>query len=485
MYSSANQTLLLNSSLDDDELYCSALFDNLCWPKTRANQSITISCSSLASQGVDSSKFVTRHCLSNGKWSNVSYQSCVYPDVWDLMMTFYIPRNVQQRKSYTTILQAVRIIELVGLSVSFISVLLSLIIFFTLKSLCCSRTKIHINLLLAIFIQIIARIVNYGIQMKQSNSPSQTEPMQCGVDESVRGREISSIFQSMCPLIVIFLQFSITSMFMWMLCEGIHLNNVLTVSVFKNHVKTCYFYILGWIVPLCITLSWSIIMFFKERDRKCWTNYNYLKYYWIIDGPRYAVMIINFIFLLNIIRVLLVKIKEGSHKQMRDETNRSHTHGTLSHLIFCLHRKHRRGSMNTNFVKKAVRAAIFLLPLLGITHMLETFVSPDHQSIALFALYCSVTYFLVTFQGFFCSLLYCFLNTEVRDTVSRRLETTQFWTQWKRWLGLGSKDRYRDGTINNEDRTRLELLIPQPNLRPSIAFEMDDRRLKSDVDTTQ
>ncbi|CAF5101222.1 unnamed protein product, partial [Rotaria magnacalcarata] len=175
----------------------------------------------------------------------------------------------------------------------------------------------------------------------------------------------------------------------------------------------------------------------------CWTNYNYLKYYWIIDGPRYAVMIINFIFLLNIIRVLLVKIKEGSHKQIRDE-------------------KHRRGSMNTNFVKKAVKAAIFLLPLLGITHMLETFVSPDYQSIALFALYCSVTYFLVTFQGFFCSLLYCFLNTEVRDTVSRRLETTQFWVQWKRWLGLGSEDGYRDGTIHNEDRTRLELLIPQP-----------------------
>jgi hypothetical protein len=71
---------------------------------------------------------------------------------------------------------------------------------------------------------------------------------------------------------------------MWMLCEGIHLNNVLTVSVFKNHFKTVYFYILGWgktksrfllnlfyfkiVVPFCITLSWSIIMFVKERGRK-------------------------------------------------------------------------------------------------------------------------------------------------------------------------------------------------------------------------
>lgn len=82
--------------------------------------------------------------------------------------------------------------------------------------------------------------------MKQSNSSSQPEPIQCGIDGSIRPNGAASIFKNMCPLIVIFLQFSITSMFMWMLCEGIHLNNVLTVSVFKNHFKTYYFYILGW-----------------------------------------------------------------------------------------------------------------------------------------------------------------------------------------------------------------------------------------------
>jgi len=205
-------------------------------------------------------------------------------------------------------------------------------------------------------------------------------------------------------------------------------------------------------------------MFVKERGRKCWANYNYLKYYWIIDGPRYAVMIINFIFLLNIIRVLLVKIKEGSEKQVRDD-------------------KHRRGSMNTKFVRTAVKAATFLLPLLGITHMLETFVSPDHRSIPLFALYCSVTYFLVTFQGFFCSLLYCFLNTEVRETLKRRLQSTQIWSRCKRCLG--KKDQYRDGAVNNDDRTRLELLIPQTNSTSKTgAIEMDDRRLITNVDGT-
>ena len=124
------------------------------------------------------------------------------------------------------------------------------------------------------------------IQMKQSNGPPQLASIGCGMNGTMQSPPISSFFINMCPLIVIFLQFSITSMFMWMLCEGIHLNNVLTVSVFKNHFKTYYFYILGWsekrfsslilivyrlsfiVLPLCITLSWSILMFVKERGRK-------------------------------------------------------------------------------------------------------------------------------------------------------------------------------------------------------------------------
>lgn len=82
--------------------------------------------------------------------------------------------------------------------------------------------------------------------MRQSSSSPQAEQSICGVDGVIRSNQISSVLQNMCPLIVIFLQFSITSMFMWMLCEGIHLNNVLTVSVFTNHIKTIYFHILGW-----------------------------------------------------------------------------------------------------------------------------------------------------------------------------------------------------------------------------------------------
>ena len=53
MLSTASEYLLSNRSLRADEAHCPALFDNLCWPQTGANQSITVSCSPLAMQGVD------------------------------------------------------------------------------------------------------------------------------------------------------------------------------------------------------------------------------------------------------------------------------------------------------------------------------------------------------------------------------------------------------------------------------------------------
>jgi hypothetical protein len=70
--------------------------------------------------------------------------------------------------------------------------------------------------------------------------------IECDLNKTLFPYPKAPIFVNICPLFTVFLQFGITAMFMWMLCEGIHLNNILTVSVFKNRFKTYYFYILGW-----------------------------------------------------------------------------------------------------------------------------------------------------------------------------------------------------------------------------------------------
>jgi hypothetical protein len=61
--------------------------------------------------------------------------------------------------------------------------------------------------------------------------------------------------------------------------------------------------------------------------------------------------------------------------------------------------------------RKGLKAAILLLPLLGIAHIVNFF-DPPKQTIA-YTIFTLVSSFLLMYQGFFVSVLYCFLNNEV------------------------------------------------------------------------
>lgn len=115
---------------------------------------------------------------------------------------------------------------------------------------------------------------------------------------------------------------------------------------------------------------------------RCWWGYNFTSIYWILEGPRLAVLLLNFIFLLNIIRVLVVKLRQ-SH------------------------------SSDIEQVRKAVRAAIVLIPLLGITNILNMTEAPLHKTALEFGIWSYTTHFLTSFQGLFIAMIYCFLNNEV------------------------------------------------------------------------
>ncbi|CAF4511489.1 unnamed protein product, partial [Rotaria sp. Silwood2] len=130
----------------------------------------------------------------------------------------------------------------------------------------------------------------------------------------------------------------------------------------------------------------------------------------------------------------------------------------------------RRGSANAKTVRKAFKAAIFLLPLLGITYVLETFTSAGN----------SVNVFLMTLQGFFCSLLYCFLNAEVREILSRRFQTTQFWYRWKRYLA--KKDQFRNRAESDENRTHLDLYAHNSILPKKPPIKLEEHHLTCDID---
>ncbi|XP_010795234.1 corticotropin-releasing factor receptor 1-like, partial [Notothenia coriiceps] len=88
---------------------------------------------------------------------------------------------------------------------------------------------------------------------------------------------------------------------------------------------------------------------------------------------------INFIFLFNIVRILMTKLRAST------------TSETIQY-------------------RKAVKATLVLLPLLGLTYMLF-FVNPGEDEISQIV-FIYFNSFLESFQGFFVSVFYCFLNSE-------------------------------------------------------------------------
>ncbi len=65
------------------------------------------------------------------------------------------------------------------------------------------------------------------------------------------------------------------------------------------------------------------------------------------------------------------------------------------------------------FRRKAVKGAIVLLPLLGVTNVIRMLSAPVGR-VWEFALWSYSTHFLATFQGMFVALWYCLLNKEVK-----------------------------------------------------------------------
>uniref|UniRef100_A0A673M1B5 Calcitonin gene-related peptide type 1 receptor-like n=1 Tax=Sinocyclocheilus rhinocerous TaxID=307959 RepID=A0A673M1B5_9TELE len=115
-----------------------------------------------------------------------------------------------------------------------------------------------------------------------------------------------------CKLLASIMQYTSCSNYFWMLCEGIYLHTLIIVAVFVGEQQLGWYYVLGW------GLCWIM-------------NINLL---YIIHSPIQVALLVNLFFLLNIVRMLITKLRV--------------THRT-----------------ETNVYMKAVRATIILVPLLG------------------------------------------------------------------------------------------------------------------------
>nr|XP_060484800.1 corticotropin-releasing factor receptor 2 [Panthera onca] len=197
--------------------------------------------------------------------------------------------------------------------------------------------------------------------------------------------------QVWCRCITTIFNYFVVTNFFWMFVEGCYLHTAIVMTYSTERLRKWLFLFIGWCIPCPIIIAWAIGKLYYENEQ-CWFGKepgDLVDY--IYQGPIILVLLINFVFLFNIVRILMTKLRAST------------TSETIQY-------------------RKAVKATLVLLPLLGITYMLF-FINPgeDDLSQIVFVYFNS---FLQSFQGFFVSVFYCFFNGEVRSAVRKR---------WHRW----------------------------------------------------
>ncbi|XP_075891111.1 corticotropin-releasing factor receptor 1 [Nelusetta ayraudi] len=339
--------------------YCDTSIDGIgtCWPRSSAGQMVSRPCPEMF-YGVryNTTNNVYRKCLANGTWAQKgNYSMC---------------HAIIEEKKGKMHYQIAVIINFLGHCISMVALLIAFFLFLCLRSIRCLRNIIHWNLITAF---ILRNATWFIVQLTMSPEVHESNVIWC--------RLVTASFN----------YFHSTNFF-WMFGEGCYLHTAIVLTYSTDKLRKWMFICIGWCIPFPIIVAWAIGKLYYDNE-KCWFGKRagvYTDY--IYQGPMILVLVINFIFLFNIVRILMTKLRAST------------TSETIQY-------------------RKAVKATLVLLPLLGITYMLF-FVNPGEDEISQIV-FIYFNSFLESFQGFFVSVFYCFLNSEVRSAVRKRFHRWQ------------------------------------------------------------
>ncbi|KAK7010695.1 secretin receptor [Biomphalaria glabrata] len=369
--------LLLNATKPDDGgLYCPPVWDNImCWPNyTKAGQTVGQNCASYITGFLTTAK-AWRYCEEDGRWQRhpddrvnsswTNFTFCHESDVPQVLLNMYNIRKISSA----------------GYSVSLVCLVVATSIMVFLKRLHCQRNTIHINLFISFILRAVLSLLVDSV-LENGFLPKDVIVRNDGIkifDESGPHWE--------CKLLTTLHQYSLGVNYMWIFVEGLYLHTLVFFSVFSQSKKFFKIYIIiGWVFPLLNVIAWVLVRIYANNTF-CWNTHDF-GYYWILNAPIVISIIINFIFFLNIIRMLFTKIRN---------TN----------------------SGDPGRYKKLAKSTLVLIPLFGVYYIyfiIVTYHKDYHFSVI--HLYMEMT--LNSFQGTVIAFLFCFLNGEVRAEIMKK-----------------------------------------------------------------
>lgn len=339
----------------DGRLYCGSVWDGWgCWNYTEAGRRAFINCPSHI-QGFDPELKAYKDCTEDGTWWRnpfnktwSNYTACI---------------NQKELEKNTHLIY----VYISGYSVSMAALTLSLVIFTVFRrQLQCDRVTLHNHLFGSYVLNDIAWISYYVLAALNADVLEQNP--------------------GWCQGLHVLTQYLVTCNYVWMFCEGIYLHTIIAIAFTstKRLLRACY--VVGWGLPVVTTLIYTAVRANSlSESQRCWIKESNLQ--WIVSGVIVFTLVTNLVFLFNIIRVLVTKLRAVN-------------------------------SPDTIQAKKAVRATVILIPLLGVQFVLFPMKPPDGT--LLIEIYFMTIALVTSLQGLFVAALFCFFNGEVMTALSRR-----------------------------------------------------------------
>lgn len=117
--------------------------------------------------------------------------------------------------------------------------------------------------------QLLYTLQQSKAQSFKKDTPPKSSRFTANPVSSLRTSEQSDgipLFQFWCQALHIVLQYFMVANYMWMFCEGLHLHLALVVVFVRDEVTMKWFFALGWIVPLILVSTYSIVRITVTKD---------------------------------------------------------------------------------------------------------------------------------------------------------------------------------------------------------------------------
>ncbi|CAJ0950624.1 unnamed protein product [Ranitomeya imitator] len=259
------------------------------------------------------------------------------------------------------------------------------------KKLHCTRNYIHLNLFLSFILKAISVLMKDDFLY----SGYYTCP------DSLTG----------CKIMLAFVHYCVTANFYWLLVEGLYLHTLLVV-IFSPNRHFIIYLLIGWGIPTVCIITWIFTRIYLE-DTGCWDTNEHSIPWWVIRSPIILSIIVNFCLFINIIRILLQKLRSPDV-----------------------------GGNDQSQFKRLTKSTLLLIPLFGVHYMVfAVFPISSFNDCQIWFELC-----IGSFQGLVVAILYCFLNTEVQGEIKRKWGSLFLNTYLNRDFRLHSFSISRNGS---------------------------------------